>query len=259
VRRAWAIWLALGLAACGGPADSGDALSVFAASSLTDAFTDLARSFEEANPGTGVRLSFAGSQTLSLQIQGGAGADVFASADAEHIAELDSLGLVEPPRVFAHNELVVIVPSDNPAGIEQFGDLDRARRIVIGAPEVPLGRYTRQMLAPFAENGVLPDGTVVSFGRSVLARVVSEEPNARQVRAKVELGEADAAVVYRTDALGSDRVRTIAIPGWANVRTQYQIAVVRGTVHHEAAEAWILFLLSAEGLDVLRAHGFVVD
>jgi molybdate transport system substrate-binding protein len=75
----------------------------------------------------------------------------------------------------------------------------------------------------------------------------------------VELGEADAAVVYRTDALGSDRVRTIAIPGWANVRTQYQIAVLRSAVHHEAAEAWVLFLLSDEGREVLRTHGFVVE
>jgi len=253
------VWLALGIIACGGPADSRETLSVFAASSLTDAFDDLAGAFEQANPGIHVRMSFAGSQTLSLQIQGGAAADVFASADAEHIAELDRLGLVEPPRVFAHNELVVIVPSDNPAGIEQFGDLDRARRIVIGAPEVPLGRYTREMLEPFVVGSILPDGTEVSFGKSVLARVVSEEPNARQVRAKVELGEADAAVVYRTDAIGSDRVRTVAIPAWANVRTEYQAAVLRGAAHPQAAEAWVLFLISEPGRDVLRRHGFIVE
>jgi len=245
--RTWAIWLALGLAACGGPASSSATLSVFAASSLTDAFTDLAEVFEAAHPGIDVRLSFAGSQTLRLQIEGGAPADVFAAADAEHMYALESQELVEAPRVFAYNGLAVIVPLDNPARIEEFAGLAAADRLVIGAPEVPLGRYTREMLAR------------TSFTDALMEHVVSEEANARQVRAKVELGEADAAIVYRTDALASDRLRMIEIPARVNVRTEYLVAVTKRAEHREAAEAWVQFLGSDEGVGVLRARGFIVE
>lgn len=235
------------LAACGGPGESTTTLSVFAASSLTDAFTDLAGAFEEAHPDVEVRTSFAGSQTLRLQIENGAPADVFASADVEHMQALESQGLVGAPRVFAHNELVIIVPLDNPAEIDQLGALAGAARLVIGAPEVPLGRYTQEML------------TRTDFGDAVMEHVVSQEANARQVRAKVELGEADAAIVYRTDALGSDRVRMIPIPAPVNVRTEYLVAVTERTAHRDAAEAWVELLRSPEGTRVLRQHGFIVE
>jgi len=245
--RTWALWLALGLPACGGPAGSSATLSVFAASSLTDAFTHLAEVYEAAHPGIDVRLSFAGSQTLRLQIEGGAPADVFAAADAEHMDALESQGLVEAPRVFAYNELAVIVPLDNPAGIEEFAGLAAAERLVIGAPDVPVGRYTREMLSR------------TSFAGAVLEHVVSEEANVRQVRAKVELGEADAAIVYRTDALASDRVRTVAIPGGVNVRAEYLVAVTTEAENHETAEAWVGLIVSEEGTRVLREHGFSVE
>lgn len=236
--------LAVGLAACGGSGESATPLSVFAASSLTEAFTDISQAFEAARPGVDVRTSFAGSQTLRLQIEGGAGADVFASADIEHIEALRGEGLVDAPRVFAYNRLVVIVPLDDPAGVRTFDGLPAAASVVLGTPEVPVGRYARNMLAR------------ASFGEAVMAHVVSEEANVRQVRAKVELGEADAAIVYLTDALASDRVRAIPIPDSLNVRTEYVVALTRDAAHRGAAEAWVAFLFSDEGRSLLRERGF---
>jgi molybdate transport system substrate-binding protein len=237
------------LAACGGEAAGADAeapVSVFAASSLTDAFGELAQSAElEVAP------SFAGSQVLRLQIAQGAPADVFASADRRHMDALVEAGLVGDARVFAHNELVVVVPPDNPAGIEAFEDLPRARRIVVGDPNVPVGRYTRRLLVRAAER--FGDG----FVSAVRARVVSEESNVRLVRAKVELGEADAAIVYRTDAAASERVRVVPIPDALNVRAEYLIGVVSASERPERAARWIAHVEGDEGRRTLSAHGFV--
>ncbi len=178
-RRALAL-AGLLLAACAEPEEN---LTVLAASSLTEALGTIEGDLERASPALSLSTTFAGSQVLRLQIEQGAPADVFLSADEAHVDALLRAGLVVEPVLFAHNELVVIVPPSNPAGIESLEDLPRARRLVIGDASVPVGRYTRAMLAR------------AGLADAVLPNVVSEESNVRLVRAKVELGEADAAVV----------------------------------------------------------------
>ena len=244
----------IGWTGCAAP-EVGDpeSLTVFAAASLTDAFSEMARAFESSAPGTEVRLAFAGSHVLRMQIEQGAPADVFVSADPRHMESLVQAGLVDRERYLAGNELVVIVPARNPSGIESFADLAWADRVVIGTPGVPVGAYTRQMLHRAGRAGGIPD-----FEREVMGRVVSEESNVRLVRAKVELGEADAAVVYRSDAV-EGRVRTVAIPPEYNVRARYLIGMVVGARNASAARRWGDFAASAEGRGILARHGFLTD
>lgn len=226
-------------------------LAVFAASSLTEAFRAIEPRFEAAHPAVDAVFSFAGSQTLRLQIERGAQADVFASADPRHTALLAEAGLAGDQRVFARNELAVIVPLDNPAGIESFRDLRRANRLVLGSEGVPAGAYAREVLARAARSGD------PAFAEDVLERLVSEESNVRLVRAKVEMGEADAAIVYRSDA-ASSRVRHVPVPPEASVQAEYVAAVVAGTANRDAAGAWMDFLGSEAARRALARHGFVV-
>lgn len=246
--------LGAGLSGCDRGCDRGDAerrpLVVFAASSLTEAFGELERAFEQAHPAVDVQLAFAGSGVLRLQIEQGAGADVFASADVDHMGALTAAGRVHTARVFAHNGLVVIVPLDDRAQIAAFGDLPRAKRLVIGGPTVPVGRYTRVMLDRAAAS------LGAEFAAAVRANVVSEENNVRLVRAKVELGEADAAVVYHTDAVASKRVRIVPVPAAFDVRAQYLIGLVEGSAAAEEAQRWVAFVASEAGRRVLARHGF---
>ena len=238
---------------CGSAEPERQPLRVFAASSLTDVFGAMAGAFEAANPDTDVVLAFAGSQVLRLQIEQGAPADVFASADPGHMESLVHDGLVTGQRVLAENELVVIVPQDNPAGIEAFADLARAERLVIGTPYVPVGAYAREALRRAGAAGGLP-----GFEAAVLGRVVSEESSVRLVRAKVEMGEADAAIVYRTDAVPG-RVQTVQVPPCANVRARYLIGVVAGAENAAGGERWAGFVASPEGRRILSRHGFLTD
>jgi molybdate transport system substrate-binding protein len=228
-------------------------LVVFAASSLTDAFNDLEKSFEAENADVDVALSYGGSQVLALQLSEGAPGDVFASADEKHMQRLVTAGLAEPSQPFATNELVIVVPKDNPAQIAQLKDLPRARRLVLGSANVPVGVYTRELLA--RANASL----WASFEKDVLAHVVSEESNVRLVRAKVELGEADAAVVYRTDASSSKQLAVVPIPAELNVKARYPIAVLRKAHAQEPARRWVAHVLSARGRAALGARGFLVD
>lgn len=229
-------------------------LSVFAASSLTEVFQEVEEEFEARHPEWDAVLAFAGSQVLRVQIEQGAQADVFASADAGHLKALRQAGLADDARHFAGNELAVIVPPDNPAGIETFADLPRAERLVLGTAAVPAGAYARAALAR-ADARLGP-----GFAPAVLARVVSEESNARLLRAKVALGEADAAIVYRTDAQAG-KMRTVTVPEFAAVRAEYGIARVAGsqpgTPADEAARAWVAFLLSPKGQAILSRWGFL--
>ena len=246
---AWALGLLFGAAlmGCGpGTGERPDTLDVYAASSLTEAFQELEREFEAAWPGTDVRLTFAGSQVLRLQIQQGARADVFASANSLHMDALEEAGLAVSRGVFAHNALVVVVPDDNPAGIRSFRELPRSRRLVVGQGSTPVGRYTREVLKGAGE----------AFEARVLARVVSEELNARMVRAKVELGEADAAVIYRSDAVASRGVRVVPIDESLNVRASYLQGGVKGSPKGPLAERWMSFVASSRGAAVLARHGF---
>jgi len=239
--RPWALLL-LALTGCGDDGATDATLGVFAASSLTDAFSALEVAFEREHPDVDVAPSFAGSQILRIQIEQGAPADVYASADRAHMDALVAGGHVTGAEVFVHNALVVIVPPDNPAGIERFEDLPRAERLVLGDPNVPVGRYARELLSR------------TDFEEEVLAHVVSEEANVRLVRAKVELGEADAAIVYRTDA--SDRVRVIEIPDAVNVRADYHVGLVTRSERRALAREWIELLRGDAGRRALTEHGF---
>lgn len=225
-------------------------VTVFAASSLTDVFRELGTRFEESNPGVEVAFVFAGSQLLRIQVVEGAPADVFASANPEHVRMLVDADIASGARPFATNRLVVVVPPDNPAGLERFSDLPRATRIVIGSANVPAGRYARDvLLAADAEFGP-------GFSSSVLANVVSEETNVRLARSRVEVGAADAAIVYETDALRSSRVRIVPIPDVVGVQASYTVARIDREGGAPAAQRWIDFLVSDDGRDVLLAHGF---
>ena len=253
VRAAAALCMAIALAGCRSTGSERQPLRVFAASSLTDAFREMAGAFEGAHADTEVILVFAGSQVLRLQIEQGAPADVFASANPQHREALVRGGRVRGQRVLARNELVVIVPPANPAGIESFADLVRAERIVIGTPNVPVGAYAREALR---RAGAEAGGA--AFAEVVLGRVVSEESSVRLVRAKVELGEADAAIVYRTDAVPG-RVRTVQLPPRANVRARYLIGMVEGAENAAAAERWAEFAASPAGRSILARHGFLAE
>ena len=246
----FSLLIAAGASACGEDPGGRRPLQVFAASSLTDAFREMETAFEAAYPDTDVGLVFAGSQVLRLQIEHGAGADIFASADRRHIESLERADLVGEYGPFAGNELVLIVPPHNPAAIESFADLPRAERLVIGTEHVPVGAYTREALRRAAARM----GT--DFENAVLSRVVSEESNTRLVRAKVELGVADAAIVYRTDA-APGRVRVIPLPPEANVRASYLMGAVAGAANPEGAARWLGFVASPAGQEILSRRGFV--
>ena len=226
-------------------------LTVFAASSLRDAFQELGQRFGEENRGVEVSFNFAGSQELRTQLQQGARADVAAFADQPQFQALAFENLVGPPAIFARNQLALIVPRGNPAKVLDLRDLPLARRIVVGDPSVPIGSYTLRLLdAASARYGA-------GFRRKVEERVSSRELNVRQVLAKVRLGEADAGIVYRSDALEAKAaVETIPISAELNLEATYPIAVLRNAPQPQLAAAFVRLVLSAEGRAVLARHGF---
>jgi molybdate transport system substrate-binding protein len=228
-------------------------LNVYAAASLTSAFQELGTRFEETHPGVSVRFNFAGSQTLVSQISQGAPADVFASADNSNMEKAKAQGLVDAERMFTKNSLVLITPKSNPAGLQKYEDLTRARRVVLGVQDVPIGSYGRQSLKQ--ANQVFGAG----FSDTVLSHVVSQETDVKQIVNKIVFGEADAAFVYGTDVRGTtaDKVHVIAVPDSVNVTATYPIAVVKHSAHKDQAEAFIAFILSKEGQDILHSNGFL--
>ncbi len=233
---------------CSRKGEEGEVLEVYAASSLRDALGDAARAFEEEHPDVEVRVTAAGSQTLRHQIEQGAEVDVFASADEEHLRALETGGLMGDVRRLATTDLVVIAPVDG--SVRSFEDLDRADAIVLGAPEVPIGRYSRRVLRQ--SEGLLGS----AFAREVESRVVSEESNVRLVRAKVELGAADAAIVYRSDAVRSAKVRLVEIPAAANVEANLFVGVHADSPRGANARRFVQFLTSEAGRRSLEAAGF---
>ena len=234
MRRATAVVLAaLALAGCGGgEEEADDALVVFAASSLADVAPEI-------DPEATVVLG--GSNDLAAQLRDGAEASVFLSASASPVEELREAGLVEAPEVFASNTLVIVVPAANPAGIETLQDLDRSGvKLVIGAEGVPIGDYAREALR----------------GTDVLAQVVSEEEDAKGVLGKVSLGEADAGIVYATDAkaAGGD-VRAIPVPAERQPAIAYHAALV--SPPSDRGRAYLERLLGAQGQAALEDAGFL--
>jgi len=258
-----AIWFPFAVAAVGlvGGSPSSNAapttLTVFAASSLAEAFRELGHRLEQQTRGLSVTFNFAGSQQLALQLEQGAKADVFASADQRWMGHAQEHALVEgDPQVFARNRLVVIVPKTNPARIGGLPDLARGgTKIVLAAEAVPVGKYSREALHNLASASGFP----ASYDTRVLANVVSQEDNVKAVVSKVQLGEADAGIVYRSDVTPAVAryVRTFDIPDQYNVLASYPIALVKGTKNQEAAAAFISLVLSDEGQRVLSQNGFL--
>lgn len=231
-------------------------ITVFAAASLTDAFEDAAQAFEAANTGVDVVFSFAGSQQLAAQLGEGAPADVFASANARQMQVATDSGRIaaDASAVFARNDLVLVVPADNPASISSVDDLARpGLKLVLADRSVPVGQYTLDMLAKASAR----PGTTATFSETVIANVVSYEDNVRSVLTKVALGEADAGVVYRTDAASSTDVQPIDIPADLNVIASYPIALVSDSTHPELARTFIAFVQSPEGQAILQRYGFL--
>jgi len=248
--------LALFVAGCAPastPAPEPVTLNVFAAASLTDAFTEIGNNFQSANPNVTVTFNFAGSQALRTQIEEGAPADVFASANAKEMDALvaGSFVIAEASRVLLSNKLVVILPVDNPAGIDSLEDLAASGiKIVLAAEEVPVGRYSREAFEKM--NGQFGS----DFSQKLLANVVSNEDNVKQVAAKIQLGEADAGIVYTSDAVAAPDLATIEIPTELNVIAKYPIAPLVESANADLAEAFIAYALSDEGQAILQKWGF---
>jgi molybdate transport system substrate-binding protein len=213
-------------------------LQVFAAASLTEVFPAISDA---------PRYQFAGSDELALQIREGAEADVFAAASPRYPVELFEEGLVHKPVAFATNELVLIVPEDNPAGIATIDDLrDPDVKLVIGAEGVPVGDYTRHALQRV---GAL----------DLLDHVASEEQDVKGVVSKVRLGEADAGFAYATDVEpAGDEILSIALPAQAQPTVEYMVAVVDESPRASAAEDFVKLVLSASGRTALSRAGFGV-
>ncbi len=231
-------------------------LDVLAAASLSQPFDELGAAFERAHPGTKVRFSFAGSQTLAAQLAQGADADVFASADDRWMDDARAHGRIAgDPTPFARNRVVAIVPATDPGRVHDLRGFARGGlKLVVAADAVPVGRYTRVVLGKLShEPGFPPD-----FAQRVLANVVSEEDNVKAVLGKVRLGEADGGFVYVSDATGAVRryLHVIEIPAAASVVATYPVAVVRDAPHAELARAFVDLLLSPAGQAALARAGF---
>jgi molybdate transport system substrate-binding protein len=230
-------------------------LTVYAAASLTDAFLEIGSEFERDHPGVKVDFSFAGSQILRTQIEQGAVADVIASADHKNMDLLVSEGLVRSNSMqdFATNTLIMILPPGNPAGIEKLQDLTKPGiRFILADASVPAGDYARQVLSNL--NSAPSFG--MSFSSFVLANLVSNETDVRQVVTKVELGEADAGFVYASDVMASPELITVAIPEKYNIIAHYPISTLENAVYPDLAETFIEFVMSPGGQKILSMWGF---
>lgn len=230
-------------------------LIVFAAASLTDAFGAMQELLEEANPDLSIEFNFAGSQSLATQLTEGADADVFASANATQMtAAQDAERIDGEPVVFVRNRLVIIVPSDNPAGVQESADLAMdGLKLVVANPDVPVGGYTLDVLDTMSADPAFG----ADFRANVEANFVSLEENVKQVVTKVQLGEADVGVVYVSDVTPDVRedVLFIEIPEDFNIIAQYPVAPVTDG-DAALAQAFIDYLLSESGQAVLEEWGF---
>ncbi len=253
--RALLLGLAIlaGLSACGSATSAPTQVNVFAAASLTDAFQAAAHAFQAEHPELEIVLNTAGSQQLAQQIIAGAPADVFASANIKQLQVLADAGLVDAATqaIFASNRLTIIVPAQSSVSITGLASLAQpGLRLVLAAEAVPVGQYSREVLQKArAVYGA-------EFPAAVLANVRSNEQNVRAVLSKVALGEADAGIVYTTDAASSKDVALIDIPDALNVVAVYPLTRVRTSAHPEAAKQFVDYLLSPAGQAILRSYGF---
>lgn len=252
------VFLSLILALVGCSADNSGSntpttqeVTVFAAASLTDAFNELAEAFEANNPGAQVLFNFGASSQLAAQLNEGVIADVFASANPAQLQAVVDGGGIEAgtEELFVSNRLTIVVPADNPAGIQSLEDLgEPGVQLILAVEGVPVRDYTDEIVAE------LP----ADFQERFYANLVSEEDNVRQVSAKVALGEADAGIVYTSDVTPdiAEQVQRIAIPDDQNVIAAYPIAPLVDAPYPELAQRFIEFVLSAEGQEILASWGF---
>ncbi|GAA3379226.1 molybdate ABC transporter substrate-binding protein [Streptomyces sannanensis] len=216
-------------------------LTVLAAASLTDVFKTAGAAYEKAHPGTKITFSFAGSQELVAQVKQGAPADALVTADTRSI---DGVGaeLAADPTVIAKNRLVVATGEGNPKKIDELRDLaDTELKVVLAAPEVPVGKYSQKILD----------------AQKIVVKPVSQEPNVRAVLSKVELGEADAGLVYKTDADSApEKVDAVEIPDAQNAVAEYPAAPLKASKNAEAAAEFVRWLSGPEGQKILQDAGF---
>lgn len=215
-------------------------LTVLAASSLTDVFETAGAAYEKQNPGTKLKFSFAGSQELAAQVKQGAPADALVTADTRTMDGLKSD--TGAATVIAENRLVIATGKGNPEKVENLKDLaDAELKVVLAAPEVPVGRYSKKILD----------------AQKIDVKPVSQEPNVRAVLSKVELGEADAGLVYKTDAAtATDKIDAVDIPDAQNAVASYPAATLKTSEHGEAASAFVAWLSGAEAQKILAEAGF---
>jgi len=231
-------------------APSPSQLTVFAASSLTEAFDTFAEGFTKAHPSTKVSTNYAGTQELRTQVEQGARPDVFASASKEHMDALVKAGLVKDAVVFARSKLCVVAAKE-PGKVKSLKDLAQPGvRVVVAVETCPAGKYTRQCWDKMAASKAFGPGYVAA----VKASVKSEETNVKLVLAKVELGEADAGFVYRSD-IGSAKVAAIALPAEVAVEATYEVGIGAETKNPGGAQEFVTALLGPEGRKALQAHG----
>jgi molybdate transport system substrate-binding protein len=253
------------VAACGGSSSSGSAgssssasgaasassaspslsgqLTVLAAASLTDSFKKIGQQFEAAHAGTKVVFSFGASSTMATQITQGAPADVFASASTKNMdSVVAAKAAAGEPQTFAKNVMQIAVPPTNPAGVTQLSDLEKSPvKVVLCAEEVPCGSTARKVLSN-AKLTVTP---------------VSNEPDVKATLSKVELGEADAGIVYVTDVMAAGtKVKGVSIPANVNASTSYPIASLTASKNPDLAKAFVDYVLSPDGATVLSEAGF---
>ncbi len=233
-------------------------ITVYAAASLRDAFTQIGKDFESANPSTKITFNFAGSQQLAEQIGFGAPADVFASANTRLMdAVVKTTRILSgTQQTFVRNKLIVIVPSANLGNIRRLQDLSRKGvKLVLAAKAVPVGTYSLDFLNKAATKKEFG----ATYSQTVLANVVSYEEDVRTVFSKVSLGEADAAIVYSSDVVADKRntVRTIVIPDDLNTVAVYPIAPLRDSANSPLAKKFMNYVLSAPGQMVLKKYGFI--
>jgi molybdate transport system substrate-binding protein len=231
-------------------------VTVFAAASLTDAFQELGDRFQAANPNSRVAFNFGASTQLRTQLEQGAQADVFAAADQAQMDRARQAGrIVGADTTFVTNRLVVIAPAANPGGVQGPADLAKPNlKVVTAQPEVPIGVYTQTMFERMSQLDVSRS----DFSDRANANVVSREPNVRQVVAKIQLGEGDAAVVYLSDVTpnAAPDLQTIAVPDELNTIATYPIALVANAAQAELGVGFIGLVLSPTGQGILQKWNF---
>jgi len=231
------------------------ALTIFGASSLKGALDDVKTTYETANPGTTLTISTDSSAALETQIEQGAPADVFLSADASNPQKLVDGGFASgDPVAFAGNKLTIIVPKGNPAGITSPKDLAKpGLKIIAAGDAVPITKYATQLVKNLSGLAGYPANLQAAYA----ANIASKEDNVKAVVSKIELGEGDAGIVYVTDAAASDKVDTVDVPDEANVPATYAGVVVKASQNQEAAQAFLDWLAGPAGQAILAKFGFL--